>query len=387
VIGRRLVLLSLLAGCSPEGRDGFWVDVHGRVVGEDGAPLQNALVTLASGDGAAVAEVRTDADGAWRTPMYGTELAGNVLVALVRADGHAEGRATFEVELRSPEVATLRAGPGQTWEATSRRLATVRLAEEAAVATVTGRVLDAVTGAPVSEVPLSLQAGWNAAVGDAAVGATETGENGEYSFEVTKAGMYTVTAASTDAHGAARFPAFLTASGGRAVGVVGAPVAAGQMRASLVWGDSPFNLDLHLSAPLKGGIAGADGTGQYHVWAEAPVHPDTAAATDQEAYMERTDSDGVGPETVWIESVADRGDVRLSVFDDDNRSDADSAALADSGAALQVWFGEDTPRYYTVSPGEVATLWRPVEIDVEVVRSYAVEAWSFGADPADPEAF
>ncbi len=380
-------LLLALGGCEPAGLDGFWVEVHGRVVGEDGAPLDGAIVTVASGSGAAVAEVGTNADGEWRVPLYGTELDGNVLVALVRADGHAEGRATFEVNLRSPDVTTLRAGPVQTWEATSRRLATVRLAEEAELATVSGRVVDAITGEPVAKIPLSLQAGWNAAVGDAAVGATETGENGEFSFQATKAGMYTVTAASTDLYGAARFPAFLTGSGGRSTGVVGPPVEAGQMRASVSWGNTPFDLDLHLSAPLKGGIAGADGTGQYHVWADEPGHPAFVDEDAREAWMERTDADGLGPETVWIDSVADRGEVRLSVFDNDNRSDVDSTALADSGAVLQVWFGEDTPRYHSASPGEAATLWHPVEIDVAEILAYAVESWSFGADPGDPEAF
>ncbi|MFN7144150.1 MAG: hypothetical protein ACK4YP_10260, partial [Myxococcota bacterium] len=354
----------------------------------DGAPLPGAVVTVASGNGAAVAEVRTNGDGEWRTPLYGTVLDDNVLVALVRADGYAEGRATFEVNLRSPEVTTLRAGPVQTWEATSRRLATLRLAEQASVASVSGRVVDAVTGEPVAKIPLSLQAGWNASVGDAAVGAAETGETGEFTFTATKAGMYTVTAASTDRYGGARFPAFLTGAGdGRAVGVVGPPVAAGQMRASLTWGADPGNLDLHVSAPLKGGIAGEDGTGQYHLWADEPGHPDHVDASEQEAWMERTDADGQGPETAWIASVADRGDVRLSVFDDDNRSDADSTALGDAGAVLQVWFGEDTPRYWTVSPGEAATLWHPVAIDAAALRTYSVEAYSFGADPADPAAF
>lgn len=386
---RRVALagLALAAGCTPEGLDGFWVEVHGRVVDEAGAPLDDATVTLASDDGVSVAEVGTNAKGEWRLPLYGVSVSDNLLVALVRADGYAEGRATFELNLRSPEVSTLRAGPGQTWESTSRRLATLRLAEEAGAASVTGRVLDAVTGQPVAGVALSLQRGWNASVGDAAVGATVTDDGGEFRFDRSTAGMYTVTAAPSDAYGGARFPAFLTASGGRAVGVVGAPVGVGQLRASLTWGDTPFDLDLHLSAPLKGGIAGADGTGQYHVWSGAPGHPAILEPDEWEAWLERTDADGNGPETLWVERFADRGEARLSVFDNNNRSDPDSTALGDSGAVLQVWFGEDTPRYYTPSPGEVATLWRPVELDVGELQAYAVELWSYGADPADPEAF
>lgn len=377
----------LFTGCTPEGLDGFLVDVHGRVIGEDGAAVEGATVTVASDDGAAVAEVRTNTDGEWRAPLYGTVLDGNVLVALVRADGFAEGRATFEVNLRSPETTTLRAGPVQTWETTSRRLATVRLAEDADAASVTGRIVDAVTGLPAPGIALSLQEGWNASVGESAEAATTSGATGEFTFQAGKPGMYTITAAAKDPYGGARFPAMLTATGGRAIGLVGPPVEAGQMRASLTWGDAPFDLDLHVSAPLKGGIAGADGTGQYHLWASEPDHPEHVADDEREAWMELTDSDGQGPETAWIDSVAEQGDVRLSVFDNDNRSDADSSALAGSGAVLQVWFGEDTPRYWAVAPGEIATLWRPVEIDADTVLTYSVEAWSYGVDPTDPEAF
>lgn len=381
-----IALVSLLA-CTPAGLDGFWVAVHGRVVDEGGAPVGGATVVLASDEGEAVAEVRTNDDGEWRAPFFGTALDGNVLVALVRASGYAEGRATYDVNLRSPDTTTLRAGPVQTWDATSRTLTTVRLADEADLALVTGRVLDAVTGLPVADVPLSLQAGWNARLSDAAVSAAESDADGEFRFETTKAGTYTVSAAASGPYGAARFPAFLTAAGGRAVGVVGAPVVAGQLRATLTWGGPPFDLDLHLSAPLKGGIAGADGTGQYHLWSGSQSHPERSDEADREAWMERTDADGEGPETVCVSSLAAAGVVRLSIFDNDNRSDDDTTALADSGAVLQVWAGEDTPRYWSASPGELATAWRPVEIDVETLLTYSVETWSVGVDPADPGAF
>jgi hypothetical protein len=363
------------------------VQLDGVVVGEAGEPLPGATVTLAAPDGEQVVEATTDDAGGWTVPLYGDTLDDNVLVALVRASGYAEGRATFEINLRSPDVETLRAGPVQTWETSYRRLAAVRLAAEADTAFVEGRLVDGVTAAPVPGVPLSLQEGWNAAVGDSAAGDTVTGATGEFRFDVAKPGMYTVTAAEGGAYGKARFPAFLTATGGHTVGTVVPPSGADQLWATLVWGDTPFDLDLHLSAPLKGGIAGEDGTGQYHLWSAEPEHPDHVAADEVEAQMQRTDADGLGPECLSVTSLADQGEVRFSVFDNDNRSDSDTTALGDSGAVLQVWFGEDVPRYYTVAPGEVATLWHPVEIDVETARTYAVEAYSVGADPADPEAF
>jgi hypothetical protein len=382
-----VIALWFLGACAPAGLDGFWVVLDGRVVGEDDEPLAGATVTLAAGDGTQVAELDTDTGGEWRLPLYGDTLDDNVLVALVRADGYAEGRATYEVNLRSPEVTTLRAGPVQTWEPTTRRLATVRLGLDGASATVAGHVVDAVTGAAVADVPLSLQAGWNASVGDSAVGSARSGSAGDFHFDVDKPGMYTVTASAAGDYGAARFPAFLSTAGGQALGVVGPPTVPGELRASLTWAATPSDLDLHLSAPLKGGIAGEDGNGQFHVWSGAPRHPEDVDEADVEARMEITDADGRGPETVWVGSVADRGDLRLTAFDNDNRSDADTTALAGSDAVIQVWFGEDIPRFYTVSPGETATLWRPVEIDVATQLTYPVEEYTVGDDPADPDAF
>lgn len=382
------MFLMFLAACGPDAVDGFWVELHGRVVDEAGVAVGGARITLATAEGTPIAEVGTSPEGEWRAPIYGTERTGNVLVGLVRADGYAEGRATWEVELQSPEVAALESGPGQTWGLTSRQLSTVWIAADADSATVSGRIVHAISGAPVAGVPLALQAGWNAPVGDPAVGAAESDENGRYTFTTTRPGMYTVTASETSETGPARFHALATEAGGTAFGVVGPPVGAAQLRASLTWGSSPFDLDLHLSAPLKGGIAGADGTGQLHVWSEEPVHPVSADEDDErEAWMERTDADGLGPETVWVESLASQGEARISVFDADNRSDADSDALAGSGAVVQLWFGEDTPRYFTASPGEIATLWRSAELDVATYTTYAVEQWSVGAAPDDPSAF
>ena len=125
----------------------------------------------------------------------------------------------------------------------------------------------------------------------------------------------------------------------------------------------------------------------YHLWAEEPVHPEDVPEEEQDAWMLRTDSDGYGPESLRVDALAERGDVRLSVFDNDNVSDATTEALSDSGAVLQLWFGEDIPRYWQVSPGEIATLWHPVTVDVQTAVPYVVEEYSFGEDPHDDDAF
>jgi hypothetical protein len=276
----------------------------------------------------------------------------------------------------------------QTWQTTDRRLAAIRLATESDVSTVAGRVVDATTGLAVAGVPLSLKQGWNATIGDPALDAATTDEDGAFRFQASVAGAYTVEAASTDATGLARFPAFLTGSGTRAVGLVAPPTEPGQYRASIVWGSEPFDLDLHLSAPLRGGQAGEDGTGQYHVWSGDPTHPDRPAdGEDYDAEIELSSTTGYGPETIFVRNPPGYGEVRFSVLDDDHLSDDDSTALAGSDVVMQVWSGEDVPRYFTVSPGQAATLWRPVVIDSETWVVYAVEQYDVGVDPSDPTAF
>lgn len=378
----------LLAGCGPAGAEGWLVHLSGSVADVDAAPVAGAEVTLASAEGELIGVSVADADGAWSLPVYGDTLLDNVVVALVRAEGFAEGRATFEIELRAPDVVTLRAGPLQTWQTSERRLAAVRLAPDADAAFVIGRVIDAVTAEPVDGIALSLQRGWNAAIGDPAVDDTVTADGGAFRFDATPAGVYTVSASATAAWGGARFPVILTDDGGEGMGLVAPPIEAGQLRASIVWGDRPSDLDLHLSAPLRGGQAGVDGTGRYHVWSGTPFHPDRADdESEYEAVLERAASTGRGPETVLMRSAPGAGEIKLSVFDNDNRSDADNVALATSGAVMQVWYGEDYPRYYTIAPGAVATLWRPVEVDAQTAVPYAVETYSVGVVPEDPTAF
>lgn len=381
-------LLALVAGCVPAGEDGWVVVLDGRVVDEQDQPIGDVGVRLSTQDGAWIGDAATDANGAWRLPLFGTRLTGNVVVADFDSADHAPGRATFEVELRAPETAEVRAGPWQTWETTGRTLATQRLAAGGDEGIVTVQVVDARTGEVVPGVDLVAQWGWNAPVG-AAAGATATTDNdGEAELRLSPPGTWTIQVGASDAWEGARFPAFASAAGGVALGALSPPVAPGELRAALTWGDRPYDLDLHLSAPLRGGQAGEDGNGRYHVWAGEPQHPDRDVEGDgPEAAMERTASTGVGPETAAVYDAPGAGELRLSVVDNDNLSDGDSTALSGSRAVLQVWNGEDTPRYYTISPGWTATWWQPMVLDTETAIVYAVERFASGVDPADPDAF
>lgn len=372
--------------CVPEGTQGWIASLDGYVVDERGAPVEGAEVTLAGTEGTPIGSAVTDAGGLFVFPIAGEQLTGNAVVALVHADAVAEARATFPVNLSDATIATLSAAPEQTWQVVHRRLAAVRLADDAPTGTATGTLRDADTGLPVEGARLSLRQGWNAQPGDPVVLETESGAGGRFAFEASPPGMYTVNVAAGGGYEAARFGAFLTQGGGTADGWVGAPLGAGQLRATLGWtGD--IDLDLHLTAPLKGGQAGQDGNGRYHVWAQEQTHPDNAAAGESNARLLAPVDAGPGGETILVETAPGEGDIRLTAFDMSNRSDTGNTALAGSEASLQVWYGSDEAAYYTVAPGQIATWWRPVAIDVATGIAYAAEEYDVGVLPGDAGAF
>lgn len=383
-----MVLLLLTTGCASPGLSGFFVDLSGTVVEANGTAVTDATVELSASNGVYLGSVTTDDTGAWAYSIYGSTLDGNQLDARVVAEGFADGVASFEINLKSPEIDALQANPGETWTGVARRLSAIVLARKASRATVAGVVRSATSGGAVGGVPLTLQWGWNARDGEQAIDTGTTGDDGGFSFAVDTPGMYTITTGETDDYGGARFPALLTAEGGGATGLIAPVPAPGQLIAALSWGDSPQDLDLHLSAPLRGGSSGEDGNGQYHVWSGAPQHPeDPPAGTDIEAEMVRVDDDGEGPETVEILGAPGEGEVRLTVVDNDDLADDQNLALASSGAVLQVWNGSDFPRYYTVAPGQSAIAWHPVTVAAPAATVWVLEEYIDSIDPSNGKDF
>lgn len=379
--------LATLLGCAPAGVSAWIVALDGRVVDASGRPVEGAEVALATLAGEYVGAPMTDADGAWTWPLAMEVAEGNRLAALVHADGYADGRATFVVNMPSAPDTTLSAAPEATWQGEHRRVPAVVLAEDATEGSVIGTVRDALIATPVSGLALRFRHGANARDDDPVVGEAVTDGAGGWTYTASPPGMYTVSVAAGGGYAAARFGAFLTAEGTTADGWVSGPLAVGQFRATLGW-NSSADLDLHVSAPLKGGQAGASGNGQYHIWAQEPTHPDKAASDGSyEAEMMALATAAPGGETAEIHDQPGVGEIRVSAFDMSDRSDKQNPALADASARLQVWYGEADPEYFEICPGEIATLWRPTGIDVASAVYYGIEEYSVGAQPGDAGAF
>lgn len=376
------MLLLLLAGCADRAPYGFIVIVTGRVVDNDGVGIGGATVTLGSSpignpEFEEVAVSQADPDGNWTLPFFGTELVGGELRALYDAPGRTQAWARYVLNLRSPSIAALDPGPVQTWESTSRRLPTMELADEAATAHGEGVVVS-ILGEHITGATVEMRRGWNAASKDPVGAAATTDSTGAFSFDGAP-GWWTATVQPGATWGESRFGVFLRSGETEStVGVVPS-VPPPWLSAALTW-SSPTDLDLHLMAPQKG----TNGATEYHVWSGDPRHPENDVA-EAEAELVRADSDPNGPESLVVQSAPDTGEIRLSALDNTDIDDPNATQLGLGQAQLNVWIEGQEPTFYTGSPGEVATLWRPVEVEGGV--QYQVETYSIGAQPTDDEAF
>ncbi len=373
-----------LLGCTDPLVEGYFLVVSGQVVDEAADGIGGATVRLGTGDPAEVVAItQADADGEWSIPLVGTELLGNELRALYDAPGMTQASARYSVNLRSPTVTGLDPGPWQTWQAAERRLPSMALAEDVEVGRADATVVDAL-GEPVIGALVELRRGWNAAASDPVLIVATTDEDGRFAL-ADAPGWWTVSVPAGASWGASRFGLYARVAGEPegTIGVVPG-LTPGWLTLSLTWGSHPLDLDLHLTSPLRGGQNGQDGTGDFHVWSQNPRHPENDIA-EAEVELTRMDDDGGGPEIIEVVEPPDEGETRVSVMDNDNVSDGASTQLTRSGAQVQVWLVDQEPAYFTISPGEVATMWRPVEIETDV--TYAVEGYSTGVDPTDGSAF
>lgn len=375
-------MLLFLLGCGPPGMLGWFVVVEGRVVDADGAAVPVAAVKLLTPDNETIAEVYTDPEGNYSSPIYGTDLQKNQLHIVTQAEGYAEGHAWVEVNLVSPELHSLRAGPGHTFNTVSRRLPTIWLAEEADHANVVGRVVDAVTGEGASRVELKLQHGWNAPTDAPAVDHTVTDSDGSFSFSADIAGMYTVLAEPDADSAGGRFPAILSPRGEQALGAISPITNNGLVVATVLWPSGPRDLDLHLSAPR------ADSQqARYHVWSQAPQYPPNGEAENAQAYMIREDNDGRGPETIVVRDIGTAGNINFTVFDVANADAVESTELGSSGAIVEVWLEGDLPHFAKIDPLEPATWWHPIELLPGHGAWYDVEQYQEGISQGDDRSF
>lgn len=367
-----LTLPLLLYGCTVEGPEGFFVQLYGRIYDEQGDWVQGAQVSLATEQGALIAPCATDEDGWYSAVLLADEHRGHALRIAVSAEGYASTEAWVDLDLVEGSPSALPAYPPQTWSLWSRELPALPLALEVNSGQAEGDVVDAITGeAPEEEIgghvgpvvfSVELREGWNAPDSERVVAGVETGEGvdgGHFLISGIPTGVYTARIPGTSGYTAARFPLLVRSSNARTLRVAVSPaLASSEVRASLVWGGTPADLDLHITGP-RASVTPGDATWErFHVWSGAPYHPVNASDVhDRVVAMERLDDDGDGPETVAVYDLRAEGEYRFSVFDASHATDSGAEDLSWSGALVQLWIGTHTPAFFEVAPGQQGNMW------------------------------
>ena len=117
----------------------------------------------------------------------------------------------------------------------------------------------------------------------------------------------------------------------------------------LNWNEVPYDLDAHLTGPNRQ-------DGRFHIYFANQQEPSARLAHD--------DRDGLGPEVISIGGLPSGGVYRFSVHDYKNGGSASSAALASSGATVEVYSrrNDGLVNRFEV-PDQEGTLWTVFEID------------------------
>jgi len=214
-----------------------------------------------------------------------------------------------------------------------------------------GIITDAFDGIALPGATLTLRANINTFVGNV-VATTTTDMLGAYSFTGLTAGYYTAEVAL-----AGYIPSYLTLivvggefNAGQNFSI--APIGAGNLtRIVLTWGETPRDLDSHLTGPAVGG-------GRFHVYFGNRTE---VVGSDTYVELDVDDTSSFGPETISIyEQIA--GTYRYSVHDFTNRSSDSSSGLANSGAQVRVFRGANLVATFNV-PAGAGTLWTVFELN------------------------
>lgn len=214
---------------------------------------------------------------------------------------------------------------------------------------ISGQVIDAVTGAFLAGVTVSLHADNNGSPGTL-IDQLTSDDDGYFVFSGLNAGGYVLVAASQGYITAHRQAVLVSGETLTNQDLVLSPVLnADEIRIVLTWGAQPADLEGHLTAPNPDGC-------RFHCfyW-----NKEIAGAR-----LDLDDSDSYGPETITITQKSP-GTYRFYVHDFTNRLSLSSNALSASGAKVTVYSGASgEPVTFTVPSGS-GTVWHVFNLDGE----------------------
>jgi hypothetical protein len=392
-------VLAALAGCTT-GDDAILLSLQGRVQGYvDQAGISGAEITVLDDDGGTLGTASTASDGSFAVSVAVPYEDGVRIHGVVTHPAFVQTSFHQELRLLDPTSAAVRVIPGHVVDATSITLPSITLAPLSAdPGSISGRIFDALvpdqtTG--IGALSLELYEGVNSpregtpllqAI-TSGVGPQDDPSVGNYTFTNVPAGTYTVQILGGTSYTDAAFTAV-------SVGSFDSPgqnggttprLADNQFRVILTWGESPSDLDTHLTGPdpsVAGDpVLGTDG--RFHVFYSSKSAPVGAAPESATVFLDVDDTSSFGPETTTVRTM-EPGIYRYSVHDYTNMASLSSTAMSFSRAKVQLFVGPTTFQSFDIPSGPAGTVWTVFDLDGETGDVYIVNEFGFAQTPTDP---
>ncbi len=223
-------------------------------------------------------------------------------------------------------------------------------ADQSGVGRVGGKISNAINGVGIDTLHLNVRRGINVKSGDV-VATTTTDGDGYYEFLELDAGNYTL-----EVIGEGFITGYFTVvsvgdknSDNQNFSIT--PILLdGEFRIVLTWGESPKDLDSHLTGPLE------DSDERFHVSFRAKG----SQVTSPYSFLDLDDTIKYGPETITIKEKKE-GVYRYSVLDYTNARSSFSSALGNSGAKVKVYKGSNLVHTFNV-PNQEGVFWAVFDI-------------------------
>ena len=234
--------------------------------------------------------------------------------------------------------------------------------------TIGGNITDSVTGSSIMGVKLTIRKGWNVTAGSEVASITTDG-NGFYKTELPL-GNYTILMEKEN-YVTNHFNVAVTRKvnlnqHGTLIPDGDSSIPTGDLRIVLTWGDRPSDLDSHLWGPAVDG-------GLFHTYFSDKSY---VYAGETQAFLDLDDTTYYGPETTTVYSMNQSGLYSFYVHDFSNRGYSSSTVMANSGAKVQVYVGEELIATYNIPTSGVGNVWHVFDFNADTRILTAVNEFS-----------
>lgn len=315
----------------------------------------------------AIKTVKTDADGVYKITSV---KAGNYYL-IFQKDGYYEGIQTCTLNNSTAEI-------------TMAPCTLTSKSAEVEKGSVSGKIIDSVTGKAVSGVTVRIREGQGNVTGEQVKKETKTDSEGNYKFTELTPGIYTIQVldlrSDKQEYISTSFNVYIE-SGKESVnnGTGLSPIIDDeQVRFVLRWGNkesgAPEDLDSHMIGP------NASGSGQFHTFYMDKSYIDDESE-DTLADLDLDDTTWEGPETTTIYKKS-AGTYYFYVHNYTDKDDKVSSTLATSQASVQVYSGSRLVQTFYV-PNKEGTLWSVCGYDSLTGTITPINKMSYESEPED----